>query len=86
MGESQEAFDRLRLIRSENIGPVTYQQMIRRFGSAARALEAIPDMAKRGGGRSPRIADPKQIDSEMKRFTIWVPGFFSSATPDIQPC
>lgn len=66
MGESQEAFDRLRLIRSENIGPVTYQQMIRRFGSAARALEAIPDMAKRGGGKSPRIADPKQIDAEMK--------------------
>lgn len=66
MGESQEAFDRLRLIRSENIGPVTYQQMIRRFGSAARALEAIPDMAKRGGGRSPRIAEPKQIESEIK--------------------
>ncbi|MGB5484899.1 DNA-processing protein DprA [Parasphingorhabdus sp.] len=65
MEERQEAFDRLRLIRSENIGPVTYQQMIRRFGSAARALEAIPDMAKRGGGRSPRIADPEQIDSEM---------------------
>ena len=45
MGESQEAFDRLRLIRSDNIGPVTYQQLIRRFGSAARALEAIPDLA-----------------------------------------
>jgi DNA processing protein len=65
MGKSQEAFDRLRLIRSENIGPVIYQQMIRRFGSAARALEAIPDMAKRGGGRTPRIADPKQIDAEI---------------------
>ena len=62
---SQEAFDRLRLIRSENIGPVTYQQMIRRFGSAARALEAIPDMARRGGGRSPRLATVEQIDAEM---------------------
>ncbi len=65
MGKSQEAFDRLRLIRSENIGPVTYQQMIRRFGSAARALEAIPDMAKRGGGRVPRIAESNQIDAEI---------------------
>ena len=65
MGKSQEAFDRLRLIRSENIGPVTYQQMIRKFGSAAHALEAIPDMAKRGGGRMPRIADRKQIDAEV---------------------
>tara|TARA_R110000824_G_scaffold13280_9_gene57951 strand:- start:19740 stop:20858 length:1119 start_codon:yes stop_codon:yes gene_type:complete len=66
MEESQEAFDRLRLIRSENIGPVTYQQLIRRFGSATRALEAIPDLAARGGGRSPRIADAKQIEAEMK--------------------
>lgn len=66
MGESQEAFDRLRLIRSENIGPVTYRQLIRRFGSAADALKAIPELAKRGGGRIPRIADAKQIGSEMK--------------------
>lgn len=66
MEESQEAFDRLRLIRSENIGPVTYRQLIRRFGSAARALEAIPDLAARGGGRSPRIADERQIASEIK--------------------
>ena len=65
MGKSQEAFDRLRLIRSENIGPVTYQQLIRRFGSATRALEAIPEMVARGGGRSPRIAEKKQIDCEM---------------------
>ncbi|ATW04760.1 DNA-processing protein DprA [Sphingorhabdus sp. YGSMI21] len=66
MGESQEAFDRLRLIRSENIGPVTYQQLIRRFGTAARALEAIPDLAARGGGRSPRIADARRIDAELQ--------------------
>lgn len=66
MGSSQDAFDRLRLIRSKNIGPVTYREMIRRFGSAARALEAIPEMAARGGGRLPRIADSKQIDREIE--------------------
>lgn len=67
MAEGQDAFDRLRLIRSENVGPVTYRQLIRRFGSAGRALEAIPDLAARGGGRSPRIADARQVDSEMER-------------------
>ena len=66
MEDSQDAFDRLRLIRSENVGPVTYRQLIRRFGSAARALDAIPDLAARGGGRSPRIADARQIDAEMQ--------------------
>lgn len=67
MEQSQEAFDRLRLIRSENIGPVTYRQLIKRFGSAARALDAIPDLAARGGGRSPRIADARKIESEMQK-------------------
>ncbi|WP_373492083.1 DNA-processing protein DprA [Parasphingorhabdus sp.] len=66
MEPNQEVFDRLRLIRSENVGPVTYRHLLRRFGSAARALDAIPDLAARGGGRSPRIADARQIDSELK--------------------
>ena len=66
MEGDQDAFDRLRLVRSENVGPVTYRQLIRRFGSAARALEAIPDLAARGGGRSPRIADARQIEAEMQ--------------------
>ena len=66
MGVGKDAFDRLRLIRSENVGPVTYRQLIRRFGSAARALETIPDLAARGGGRSPRIADARNIDAEMQ--------------------
>ncbi|WP_417621813.1 DNA-processing protein DprA [Parasphingorhabdus sp.] len=65
-GTSREAFDQLRLIRSANVGPVTYLQLIRRFGSAACALEAIPELATRGGGRLPRIADSKDIDIEME--------------------
>ena len=54
---------RLRLIRSANIGPVTYRQLLRRFGSAAAALDALPDLAQRGGGASPRIA----TDAEARR-------------------
>jgi DNA processing protein len=44
-----ERLGRLRLARTENVGPVTFQQMMGRFGSAARALEALPDLARRGG-------------------------------------
>ena len=64
---ADDAFDRLRLIRSANIGPVTYFQLIARFGSAAAALRAIPDLAMRGGGRAPRIAEPRAIEAEMAR-------------------
>lgn len=44
-----EAFARIRLLRSPNIGPVSYSQLIRRFGTATAALEALPDLAARGG-------------------------------------
>lgn len=57
--------DRLRLIRSANIGPVTYAQLIARFGTAAAAIEAIPMLAARGGGRTPVLADPRAIEREM---------------------
>lgn len=46
-----EAFAKLRLIRSANIGPVSYRQLIARFGSAEAALQALPDLAIRGGGK-----------------------------------
>lgn len=43
-----EAFARIRLLRSPNIGPVTYRQLLRRFGDAGAALAALPDLAARG--------------------------------------
>jgi DNA processing protein len=46
-----DAAARLRLIRTESIGPVTYAQLIARFGSAQAALDALPDLARRGGRR-----------------------------------
>ncbi|HNN57126.1 MAG TPA: DNA-protecting protein DprA, partial [Novosphingobium sp.] len=45
----EEAFARIRLLRSPNIGPVSYHQLLRRFGSAIAALAGLPDLAARGG-------------------------------------
>jgi len=58
---------RLRLIRTRSIGPVTYFQLIQRFGSAQAALDAIPDLARRGGGAPPRLASMAEIDREIER-------------------
>ena len=60
-------FDRLRLIRSANIGPVSYIQLIHRYGSAAKALDMIPELAAQGGGRAPRLADRGTVKQEMDR-------------------
>ncbi len=49
MLSQQEAFARIRLLRSPNIGPVSYAQLLRRFGDAGAALAALPDLAARGG-------------------------------------
>jgi predicted Rossmann fold nucleotide-binding protein DprA/Smf involved in DNA uptake len=38
-----DAVSRLRLIRTDSIGPVTYRQLIARFGDAETALKALPD-------------------------------------------
>ncbi|TMJ12002.1 MAG: DNA-protecting protein DprA [Alphaproteobacteria bacterium] len=64
---SEEQIARLRLIRSENIGPVTYFQLLARFGSASAALAAIPDLAARGGGRAPKLAARASVEREIER-------------------
>jgi len=55
----------LRLLRSEHVGPVTWRQLVARFGTAERALAALPDLAKRGGGRAPRIASGASAEAEL---------------------
>lgn len=59
-----EAFARIRLRRSPNVGPVSYYQLLRRFGSAGDALAALPDLAGRGGARY-RSAPEAAIEAEI---------------------
>lgn len=44
-----QRLDWLRLIRSENVGPRTFRQLINYYGGAGAALKALPDLARRGG-------------------------------------
>ena len=59
-----EPAERLRLIRSPNVGPVTYLQLLARFGTAAAALDALPQLAARGG-RAITVAEPALIAREQ---------------------
>jgi DNA processing protein len=63
VSDAREA--QLRLIRSANVGPVTYRQLLARFGSAEAALAALPMLAARGGAREPRLADPGAVRREI---------------------
>jgi DNA processing protein len=64
---TDELVDRLRLVRTTGIGPVTFRQLIRRFGSAAAALDAVPDLARRGGGKPPRLWNRAEAEREIGR-------------------
>ncbi|MDF2493987.1 DNA-processing protein DprA [Sphingomonas sp.] len=62
---ADDVADRLRLIRTAGVGPVTYRQLLRRFGTARAAIEALPELARRGGGRVRTPADPRVIEREV---------------------
>ncbi len=76
----------LRLIRSDNIGPVTFRDLINHFGSAEAALDALPDLSRRGGAaRSPRIATLAQVEREMETATRFGARFVGIGEPDYPP-
>jgi DNA processing protein len=56
MTAERERVDRLRLIRTENVGPITFRHLMERFGSATVTLAALPGLARRGGrGRALKV-------------------------------
>ncbi len=57
----------LRLIRSENVGAITFLELIKRFGTASNALDALPELAARGRGKKIRIASIADAEREMAR-------------------
>lgn len=48
-----DAVDRLRLARTEGVGPVAYRRLLARYGTAATALEALPGLTRAGGRTAP---------------------------------
>ncbi len=78
--------DVLRLIRSENVGPITFFQLMRRFGSAAKALAAIPELSARGGSKRPITICPKEkAEEEIEKTKRLGAQFLTYGSPDYPP-
>ena len=61
-----EKLDWLCLFRTENVGPITFYRLIERFGTARKALDALPSLAKRGGRFAPLKAFARaEAEKEM---------------------
>lgn len=75
--------DVLRLIRSENVGAITFFQLIRRYGTPAKALEALPELAKRGGmRRAIQVASLPLVETELQKATAFGAKLILYGQPD----
>lgn len=59
-------FNKLRLIRSARVGPVSYRQLMKRYGNAEAALNALPDLLHKGGGRQVALAPEDAVRGELR--------------------
>lgn len=60
-----ERIDRIRLIRTRQIGPVTFHRLIERFGTAGEALRALPELASQHGGGAIRVCSAGEARREL---------------------
>jgi DNA processing protein len=76
----------LRLWRSENVGPVTFRQLLRRFGSAEAALDALPELARRGGRDRPlAICSAPAAERELAQLGRMGAHLIAMADPGFPP-
>jgi len=61
-----ETLDKLRLARTEGVGPITYRRLLARFLTAAVAIEALPGIARAGGRETPpKIPSSREAAREL---------------------
>jgi DNA processing protein len=76
----------LRLIRSENVGPATFRQLINHYGSADGALAMLPELSRRGGAtRTLRIASIADAERELETAYQYGASFIGIGEPDYPP-
>jgi DNA processing protein len=76
----------LRLIRSDNVGPVTFRDLINHVGSAEAALEMLPELSRRGGStRAIRVTSVAEAERELATAARYGARFVGIGEPDYPP-
>ena len=79
----KEKLNWLRLIRTENVGPITFYKLIDRYETASNALDALPDLAHKGGRKKPLVApDYAIIEKEYAKLNKMGGGIICANEPD----
>jgi DNA processing protein len=79
----RQRLDWLRLIRSESVGPRTFRSLMNRFGGAAAALDALPDLARQAG-RDIRLCTMAEAERETEALRR-MSGRFVALGEDLYP-
>lgn len=70
VGLSEQRLDWLRLIRTDNIGPRTFRDLVNHYGGhyggVRNALAALPALARRGGAAGTHILSFSREDAEAE--------------------
>lgn len=62
----EQRLDWLRLIRSDNVGPRTFRDLVNSYGGARAALAVLPRLARRGGSSGTHICTEEEAAAELK--------------------
>lgn len=87
-----ERFARLRLARTDRVGPVAFSQLLQRFGTAERALDALPDLIRSRGRSGYSIPASETIKAELEagarigaQLILWGEAAYSEALAAVDP-
>jgi DNA processing protein len=78
----EQRLDWLRLIRSENVGPRTFRALVNKFGGASAALEALPELARKGGRLLLKVTTRAEAEKEMSAAARLGVRFVAMGEPD----
>jgi DNA processing protein len=79
----EERLDWLCLARSERVGPIVFRQLLDRFGGAAAALAALPELARRAGRARPlQLCSRAAAARELEAVTRLGARLLALAEPD----
>ncbi|MBL3684383.1 hypothetical protein F2981_12575 [Sinorhizobium meliloti] len=72
----------MRLIRSDNVGPATFRDLISHFGTAEAAVEALPELSRRGGWTGPSRRHVDEAEREIEAAHRFGAVFVGIGEPD----
>lgn len=62
---ARDVRDRVRLIRSANVGPIVFHQLLARYGTAGKALDALPELIRKGGYQGTALCSADEAEDEI---------------------